>query len=348
MRIPFFTAFVLAAVAVPSLRAQTVFQADFDTVVPPEIAAGSAALTGVQGYAGLGPTGKQFGGQFLRSPTGNAVTLQLANLPAHNVLHLDFLFAAIDSLDGAGAYPSGDYFKVTIDGVAVFREAFANALPQQIQTYVSPAGVELARHVDLGFSGPGSYYTDSAYYLGGDPFFAYLQHSASTCTIEFVMEGPGIQPLNDESWAIDELAVHAAFASQGTATPYGTSCGPILGATSIPTIGQSVDMQVTNLPANAGFAFGCFGLSSTTYTSYVLPYPLNAQGMPGCWLVQNFSITGGIPFPVANGVATSSFLVPNHVSYVGLQMFVQSWVVSPGANTAGIVLSNGLRIQVGI
>lgn len=331
-----------------SLVAQTVFTTDFDAAIQAEITAGSATLTGVQGYSGLGPAGKQFGGQFLRSPTGNTVTLALANLPPHNVLHLDFLFAAIDSLDGAGAYPSGDFFKVAVDGVAVFRESFANATPSQIQTYVSPAGVELARHQDLGFTGPGTWYTDSAYYLGGDPFFAHLQHSASTCTIEFVIEGPGIQPLNDESWAIDELAVHVASVAQGSATPYGTSCGPMLGATSIPTIGQSVDLQITNLPAGAVLAFGCYGLSNTTYGSYVLPYPMDPHGMPGCWLVQNFSISGGVPFALANGVATSSFLVPNSAGYVGLQAFVQCWVIAPGSNAAGIVLSNGLRVQIGM
>jgi hypothetical protein len=39
-----------------------------------------AMLTGVQGYAGYGVPGDQFGGNFLRSPTGNVVTLQLDNL----------------------------------------------------------------------------------------------------------------------------------------------------------------------------------------------------------------------------------------------------------------------------
>jgi hypothetical protein len=72
---------------------------------------------------------------------------------------------------------------------------------------VPPAGVELARHVDLGFSGPGSFYTDSAYNLGADPQFANFAHSASTATIDFFIFGPGNQDLNDESWAMDNLRV---------------------------------------------------------------------------------------------------------------------------------------------
>jgi MYXO-CTERM domain-containing protein len=184
-----------------------VFSTDFDTTVPVEISAGTATLTGVQGYAGLGPAGNQFGGTFLRSATGNVVTLTLTGLPQHSAINLNLLFAAIDSLDGTGTFPSGDFFNVTLDGVSVFRESFANALPSQIQSYVPPPGVELARHVDLGFSGPGSFYTDSAYDLGADPVFHNLAHTGTQATFTFQIEGVGIQDLNDESWAMDNLRV---------------------------------------------------------------------------------------------------------------------------------------------
>jgi len=330
-----------------SLCAQTVFSTDFESGLPAAIAPGSAALTGVQGYAGLGPTGNQFGGSFLRSATGNAVTLSLASLPAHDVLHLDFLFAAIDSLDGAGTYPSGDYFRITIDGVTVFREAFANATASQIQTYVPPPGVQLARRVDLGFSGPGGFYTDSAYWLGGDPFFASFAHSAATATIVFAIEGPGIQPLGDESWAIDNLRVVVAQSTQGSTAAYGTSCGPVLAATSTPGIGQSLGLALTNLPANTALAFCAFGLASGQMGSYVLPYPLDGVGMPGCWFLQDASLTTTWPCLLAGGSATAGVAIPNNLGYLGLQLFAQGWAAAPGVNARGIVMSNGLRIRVG-
>jgi len=184
-----------------------VFETDFNGALAPEISPGSAALTGVQGYAGLGPAGNQFGGNFLRSPTANTVTLSLTGLPAHDTITLEFLFAAIDSLDGTGSFPAGDFFKIVFDGATLFSESFANALPLQIQSYVPPAGVELARHVDLGFSGPGSFYTDSAYNLGADPRFANFAHTGSTATIQFFIFGEGNQSLDDESWAMDNLLV---------------------------------------------------------------------------------------------------------------------------------------------
>lgn len=189
----------------------TVFSTDFNGTLPTEISPGTATLTGVQGYAGLGPTGNQFGGNFLRSATGNTVTLTLNGLPAHDTISLAFLFAAIDSLDGTGTFPSGDFFKIVFDGVTLFSESFANALPSQIQSYNPPAGVTLARHASLGFTPGGDAnsccYSDSAYNFGADPVFANFAHTASSATIEFFIFGPGNQSLDDESWAMDNLNV---------------------------------------------------------------------------------------------------------------------------------------------
>jgi hypothetical protein len=64
----------------------------------------------VQGYVGREPSGNQFGGKFLRSATGNTVTLTLNGLAAHSTIRFGFLFAAIDSLDGTGTFPARDFF----------------------------------------------------------------------------------------------------------------------------------------------------------------------------------------------------------------------------------------------
>jgi hypothetical protein len=195
-------------VAAPLASAGTVvFSNNFDSTIPPQVSAGVAAITPVQFFAGLGPSGYQFGGSFLRSPTGNTVTINLAGLPTHSTLSIAFLFAAIDSLDGTGTFPEGDFLNVKVDGVSIFRQSFANATSTQDQTYVAPPGGVLARRVDLGFSGPGSFYTDSAYNMAIDPRFQDIPHTASSATITFVMEGPGIQDLNDESWAMDNLRI---------------------------------------------------------------------------------------------------------------------------------------------
>ena len=57
----------LLAGSIQTAAAATVFYSDFDTTLNSAIAPGGASLTGVQGYAGLGPVGNQFSGSFLRS-----------------------------------------------------------------------------------------------------------------------------------------------------------------------------------------------------------------------------------------------------------------------------------------
>lgn len=172
--------------------------------MPAEIAPGSASIEGVQGF-GSPAAGSRFSGTMLRSPTGNTVTLTLTELPAHEWLTLDFVFAAIDSLDGSGDYPAGDFFRVTLDGVDLFRESFANTLAG-VQTYVPPSGVVLVRRADLGFA-TGADNTDSAYRLGGDLIFQRIPHSGSRAVVTLRMEGSGAQSLSDESWGIDNLRV---------------------------------------------------------------------------------------------------------------------------------------------
>lgn len=122
-------------------------------------------------------------------------------------MSIEFLFSAIDSLDGTGTYPQGDFLRVDVDGITIFRESFANANEWQDQSYVPGPGVLLARRIDLGFSGPGSYYTDSAYNMYNEPRFQGIAHSAPGVQITFVMEGPGIQSLTDESWAMENLRI---------------------------------------------------------------------------------------------------------------------------------------------
>ena len=193
----------------PELRvfSSMVFSNGFDGAMPAELEPRIATLERVQGYAGLGPPGNQFGGSFLRSPTANLVVLKLTDLPPHDTIGVSMLFAAIDSLDGSGTFPSGDFFDVFLDGINVFHESFANALESQVQSYVPPPGGVLARRRDLGFGGPGGYFTDSAYDFGVDARFKGLSHTADTATFVFRLAGEGAQTLKDESWAIDNLAV---------------------------------------------------------------------------------------------------------------------------------------------
>lgn len=329
-----------------SAIAQSVFSTDFEQGLPAAIQPGAAAIVGVQGFAGLGPAGRAFSGSFLRSPGGNTVTLSLVGLPAHDTLELDFLLAAIDSLDGAWLVPPGDWFAVKVDGAVVFREAFANAGATNVQTYAPPAGVQLARNVDLGFQGPGVPFLDSAYDLGADPLFRAIPHSATTATIEFVFEGlTGV--LTDESWAIDGLDVRVSTSAEGTAAAFGASCGPRLTATSTPQVGGVVWFRMDSLPAGSLAAFGAFGLARGALGAYALPIPLDGYGLPGCWLLLDPSVMPSFPYMLAGTSATAFLVVPNDPGLLGVQFLQQGWVVSPSANPVGITTSNALAVRVG-
>src|SRR5262245_22875481 len=60
-------------------QATVVFSTDFSGALPPEFSAPGATIEGVQGFAGLGPLGRQFAGNFLRyaSPAVLPTTLTL-------------------------------------------------------------------------------------------------------------------------------------------------------------------------------------------------------------------------------------------------------------------------------
>ena len=280
---------ILLCTASSSL-AQSVFTTDFNGTLPAEITPGSALAEGVQEFAGLGTGSNLFSGNFLRSSTANLVKLELTNLPAHSTVSIGFLLAAIDSLDGTGSYPSGDYFHIKLDGVTIFRESLANAVQSQVQSYIPAPGAQLARWQDLGFSGPGSFYRDSAYNFALEPSLRAIPHSSSTLTIEWIIEGAGVQSLGDESWAMDNLSVsldspaipqNLRWANRHVSYPVGTTpyfTGLIHGAAPLAnaTLQASTDLGITDawqnlvtLPANAN--------GSVSYTD--VPDP-SAAGSP--------------------------------------------------------------------
>lgn len=184
-----------------------VFSTDFESGLPAQITAPGSALHGVQGYAGLGPVGNQFGGSFLHYTSVPLVDTQLTitGLPAHDHLKLSFLLGVIDSWDGT------ELLIVTIDGVTVFSNWFQLATGDA-SSYIAPVGGLLSSGVNLGFSTGDYHHRDRAYNMDVDPIFT-VPHTASTVTIVWklgAVSGPAAsqwQGGTDESWAIDNVKV---------------------------------------------------------------------------------------------------------------------------------------------
>ena len=187
-----------------SYATSVVYSTDFNSGIDPEFS-GSTSLEAVQGYGAYG-----FGGNFLRNDDipATTTTLTLTGLPAHDSVDISFLLGIIDSWDGKECRPdvSPDIFNVRVDGVLIFSEYLENSTCGT-QTFSPSAGVELARHVQLGFNPDGTYHLDSAYDMGLEPIFQNIVHSDDTLTIEWYASGAGWQGVDDESWAIDNVEV---------------------------------------------------------------------------------------------------------------------------------------------
>lgn len=170
---------------------------------------GAISIEGVQGYAGLGPDGNQFGGNFLRNATGSTTTLTLTGLPAHTSVNVNFLLGIIDTWDGYGNSFGPDAFNVKVDGVSVFSEVFAmqyNGTYNGTMTYIPPSGVQLSPGVQRGFN---LYYqyTDLAYNMYLESAFQNIAHTGDSLTISWFASGPNWQGGIDESWAIENVRV---------------------------------------------------------------------------------------------------------------------------------------------
>jgi hypothetical protein len=208
------SAVLAVALFASAAGAQTVFYTDFESGLPPEMSAPGSVIDGVQGYAGLGPLGNKFAGNFLHytSITLFDTKLTLTGLPAHTQVSLGFLLGVIDSWDGT------ELFQVEVDGNLLFNHWFQLATGDA-SSYPAPAGALLSSGTNLGFTGGGYYQHDRAYNLGVEPAFMLIPHTASTLTVVWklsAVSGPAAQQWQggtDESWAIENVHVEVSGGS---------------------------------------------------------------------------------------------------------------------------------------
>jgi hypothetical protein len=194
----------------------TAYFNDFDAAptAAPGISASLSGFTtteGVQGYSGLGPSGNQFGGNFLRNDsTGNPAqytSLTITGLPTHTSITIRFLLAIIDSWDGSYESNGPYYFNVKVNGTLIFSETFSTRPPSSfVQSYNPPSGGLLtpSPFSNLGWN---NIYNDAGYNMAIEPAFQNISHTMDTLVIEFYASGAGWQGGFDESWGIDNLKI---------------------------------------------------------------------------------------------------------------------------------------------
>ena len=91
--------------------------------------------------------------------------------------------------------------------------------------------------------------------------------------------------------------------------------------------------------------FLTIGNSKTAWGSTPLPLDLAMIGMQGCVLYTNPLVT----IALANTGQKAVWTVPisNDPSYLGITLYTQGGVLSPGANILGVAMSNACELRFG-
>lgn len=160
-----------------------------------------------------------------------------------------------------------------------------------------------------------------------------LSYGTVSSTLHYSLAGfAGISGASDPGSTDFTTAVPFTLSSGGT--PIGLAAAP----GSSPVLGTNFAMDVTNLPA--GTLLGIVGIGLAQFAT-----DLSAIGMPGCSLLQ--SNDASLPMSTTPPIGASVLPVPNVAAFAGIVLYGQAITVSPGANSLGLLTTNGLAIKLG-
>ncbi|MCR9245587.1 MAG: hypothetical protein NXI31_11185 [bacterium] len=132
-----------------------------------------------------------------------------------------------------------------------------------------------------------------------------------------------------------------------TATAYQSGCAGAAGVPELgpaqfrrPWLGDLHTNEVRNLAPTSGGVFFVTGFDPTA------PISLAKAGMPGCEQHVNPLVTEFVP--ATNGMASWSLTIPNAPALANVRLVQQVVALDAGANAAGLTVSNGLEMTVGI
>ena len=153
-------------------------------------------------------TGDRFLGQF----TNDTAQLTLADLPAHTEVVVSFDLYVLKTMDGNGEISSEepdlgpDFWSLTADGSTLLRTTFSGycglqSYPQNVlAVYGGCAGASATNTLGFQAYGDPDLAFDAVY-----PLSFRVPHSGETLTLRF--QGSDMQPVEDESWGLDNVRV---------------------------------------------------------------------------------------------------------------------------------------------
>ena len=153
------------------------------------------------------------------------------------------------------------------------------------------------------------------------------------------------------SIAITLLSTASGLVAQAAATPFGVGCPgsngtPNLAAGQGPSLGQSVTLDLTNLPLQGGFVWLMWSTDSDNWAGNALPLDLGFVGAPGCMLsvrpdYNDFELQGA-------PVLSLTYYIPSNLTFlVGCRMLCQAMVCDGSVNTLGYTSTNALELVFG-
>ena len=132
----------------------------------------------------------------------------------------------------------------------------------------------------------------------------------------------------------------------GVAFPKGPGCSgslskaPALGAGGIPALNSTLVLNFSDHPASTSGIL-VLGRNDANFMGIPLPFDLGVLGMTGCSLYQDIKLSLNYTTN-AQGTGSLQLPVPNVPSMAGVPLFWQGVVIAPGANTPGLLLTNGI------
>jgi len=128
---------------------------------------------------------------------------------------------------------------------------------------------------------------------------------------------------------------------------FGPGCAGSLGvshlAANLPQLGSTLNLSVNNLPQS--IAIMMIGFSNTFSPFGPLPLDVTTFGAPGCFGRVSPDVT--VLLLGAGNTAVWPFAIPNDPTLSGLRLFNQAFVLDPGFNTLGAVLSDAAAFIIG-
>jgi len=142
---------------------------------------------------------------------------------------------------------------------------------------------------------------------------------------------------------VDNAALMDTWLTEVNPGVYGTGCGNpalVFSPNTSAHLGGIAMATIHNAPTQ--LAAVTLGASNEFFGPFPLPFPLVGIGMPGCELLHSADITGLLAMPAGGTTLTYGLSIPGPASLIGSHIYAQAFALAPGANSAQLIISNGI------